>query len=182
MSLYDQVVRVPPTIVTEASGQAAYEEWGANCGPGALAGLLGLTLDDVRPHMGDFEEKGYTNPTLMYAALKSLAVPFEKLRDKRWPDFGLVRVQWEGPWTEPQVPMRARYRYTHWIGTALVAGSRRIYDINCVNNGSGWTYSADWIRIVVPHLTSLYPKASGEWSIANSLEVEVPSYARSEGA
>jgi hypothetical protein len=51
---------------TEADAHRAYDEWGANCGPGALAAIAGLTLDKVRALMGDFETKGYTNPTLMY--------------------------------------------------------------------------------------------------------------------
>lgn len=33
--------------VEEAEG--AGKVWGANCGPGAIAGILGMTLDEVRP-------------------------------------------------------------------------------------------------------------------------------------
>ena len=32
----------------------AQEEWGANCGPGAVALMLGWTLDEIRPYMGRF--------------------------------------------------------------------------------------------------------------------------------
>lgn len=159
---------LPSRVLWEFEAESAYEEWGANCGPGALAGILGLSLDEIRPHMGNFEQKGYTNPTLMYAALESLGVQFEKLSDLRWPTYGLVRIQWEGPWTH----WHARARHTHWIGTSASEGGRGVFDINCVNNGNGWVSLADWACVVVPHLTALYPKATGTWSIANSLELD----------
>jgi hypothetical protein len=52
----------------------ANDEWGANCGPGALAAIMDLTLDEVRPHLPGFEAKRYTNPTMMFAALDGLKV------------------------------------------------------------------------------------------------------------
>jgi len=54
---------------TEADANRAWEEWGANCGPAALAVVAGLSLDEVRPYLVDFEQKGYTNPTLMFQSL-----------------------------------------------------------------------------------------------------------------
>lgn len=160
---------------SEADADRAYEEWGANCGPGALAGMTGLSLDQVRPHMGDFESKGYTNPTLMYAALDSIGASWVKL-GREWPEYGLVRVQWEGPWTEPQVPMRARFRYTHWIGTVLIHGDRGIFDINCMNNGVGWVSLEDWSREIAPHLTAQHRRATGGWHITNGIAIrELPS-------
>src|SRR5688572_28926123 len=122
----------PPTVkFSETEAHAAWEQWGMNCGPGALCGLLGLRPEDVRPHMGDFESKRYTNPTLMYAALRSLGVDYTLTIDRtngavpknpgriglEFPDFGLARIQWAGPWTRPGVPMRARYRMTHWVAS-----------------------------------------------------------------
>lgn len=169
--------RPQPARFTAADADAAFDAWGANCGPGALAIMLGLTLDEVRPHMGDFESKGYTNPTLMYAALDSLGEPYLKVRKRRgepecdWPGYGLVRVQWHGPWMAPEVPGRARYRYTHWIGTALIGGERGVCDINCINNGAGWVTLADWERVIVPHLTTEIPRADGGWSRAGAIEL-----------
>src|SRR5271169_3094343 len=86
--------------------QRAGDEWGANCGPAALAMVAGLSLDKVRPHMGDFERKGYTNPTLMLECLNRIGVKWMHKKPLEWPHFGLVRVQWEGPWTAPGVPIR----------------------------------------------------------------------------
>src|SRR5580700_11291869 len=52
---------VNPPRFTPADADRAYEEWGMNCGPSALAAVMGMTFDEVRPHMGDFERKHYTN-------------------------------------------------------------------------------------------------------------------------
>jgi hypothetical protein len=69
-------MRLPVRISVE-DAEHANDVWGCNCGPGALAAITGLTLDQVRPHMGDFERKRYTNPTLMFAALKSIGARYE---------------------------------------------------------------------------------------------------------
>ena len=168
------------TPFTLADADRAHDEWGCNCGPGALAAMAGLTLDEVRPHMGDFERKHYTNPTLMFAALGSLSragILFgwqqnasRLVRD--WPRCGLARIQWEGPWTLPGVPLRARYRYTHWVGCRHGRASIGIFDINCINNGTGWVSLEDWRAAVVPSLVALDPRANGRWHVTHSIEVE----------
>jgi hypothetical protein len=161
----------------------AYDEWGANCGPSALAAIMGMTLDEVRPHMGDFEKKHYTNPTLMIAALRSTRAVYRllKLGDQTgparctfvgFPKYGLARIQWEGPWTKPGVPMRARYRYTHWVGAAWRNNEVGIFDINCMNNGTGWCEYGNWKNIVVPNILKQYPRASGLWHITHAIEIE----------
>jgi hypothetical protein len=167
---------------TEADADRACDEWGSNCGPAALAVVAGLTLDEVRPHLGDFEAKRYTNPTLMLDSLRRLNLSRMgccKCGDENhcvaWPSFGLARIQWEGPWTQPGVPIRARYRYTHWVASCLGrAGDVGIFDVNCLNNGSGWVSLADWSSIVVPHILKLYQRASGRWHITHSIEVKRP--------
>lgn len=152
--------------------QRAWDQWGANCGPGAIATICGLTLDQVRQHMGDFESKHYTNPTLMWHALNSIGRPWRRV-GAEWPRYGLARIQWEGPWTEPGVPIAARYRKTHWVGTWLdERRGRGVFDINCIANGTGWVALADWERQIVPALTALYPKASGKWHVTHGVDVE----------
>lgn len=171
------------TKFTEADAQRAAEKWGANCGPGALAAICGLTLDQVRPFLIGFDQKRYTNPAMMYEALARLrsagllrryeAVSGSSPTWPRWPRLGLVRVQWEGPWTQPGVPIRARYRYTHWIGAATVNGGVGVFDINCINNGSGWVALADWERIVVPHIIrEAVPRGDGRWHQTHVLELD----------
>jgi hypothetical protein len=169
--------------------ERAHDEWGANCGPGALAAILGLTLDEVRPHMGDFERKGYTNPTLMLAALDSAGAKWRKrqLGPNRvtggtvtflgFPLYGLARIQWEGPWTKPGVPMAARYRHTHWVGVAHGDSVRDvgIFDINCMNNGTGWVSLENWRDIVVPYILQEYvPRADGGWHLTHVVEIVAP--------
>ena len=155
---------------TADDAQRAFDDWGCNCGPGAIAGVLGLTLDEVRPHIPEFDTKRYTNPTMMNAALRSLGIRFAKV-GRTWPGFGLMRIQWEGPWTEPGVPMAARYRYTHWIGGFKGLHSYWVFDINAINNGSGWTKRENWEAHMVPLLCSLYSRAYGSWHLTHALEI-----------
>jgi hypothetical protein len=157
---------------THADADRAYDEWGANCGPGAIAAICGLTLDELRPFMEGvgFAGKRYTNPSMMFEVLRRLRVVWRKA-ELKWPNYGLVRVQWEGRWTNPGVPARARYRYTHWVGAAIRNGDVGVFDINCINNGTGWARLDDWSTVIVPHLTAQYPGASGKWHITHAIEV-----------
>lgn len=162
-----------------ADAERAHDIWGCNCGPAALAAVAGRTLDDIRPIMGDFERKRYTNPTLMFESLTRAGLTWRKVSDR--PAYGLCRVQWEGPWTRPNVPLRARYRHTHWIGYQChpdrpddpnVAG---VFDVNCMNVG-GWISFRDWDCFVVPWiLQNCEPRADGKWHFTHMLEVERPS-------
>jgi hypothetical protein len=162
-----------PVRFTDADAQRAHDEWGANCGPGAIAAILGLTLNELRPHMGDFEQKHYTNPTLMWDVLYRLKVKY-KVDNKsgNWPYHGLARVQWEGPWTRPGVPMRARYRHTHWVAAIISKqNGLGVFDINAMNSG-GWIAFSDWNAILVPWIIeNLVPKADGKWHITHTVEI-----------
>jgi hypothetical protein len=161
-----------PAKFSVEEAQRAADTWGANCGPGALAAALDLTLDDVRPHLRDFERKRYTNPLMMYGALKSLCIPYYRIND--WPTNGLVRVQWEGPWTAPGVPVRVAYRHTHWIGSRYDDAGVWIFDINCICVG-GWVKLTEWRHQVVPWLLrELEPKANGKWQPTHYLKLPLP--------
>lgn len=167
-----------PRFTTEDLDRAN-ETWGANCGAGAIAAICNLTLDEVRPHMGDFEKKGYTNPTLMWQVLQSIGVAFSyrggDLGQKWFPNYGLARIQWEGPWTKPGVPARAAYRHTHWVGARRnSAGFVGIFDINALGNGTGWASLDDWRTAVVPYiLQECVPRADGGWHITHAVEVQL---------
>ena len=147
-----------PIAYDRDEAQRAGEGWGFNCGPGALTAVLGIVPDVLRPHLQTFEQKGYTNPTLMYSILKGMGLRWTPISAGN-PLYGLVRIQWEGPWTKPGVPVRARYRHTHWIAT----DGDFVFDINamCVD---GWISKAEWEGQVVPWLLSeCEPKANGRW-------------------
>lgn len=164
---------------TEADAVKAYDDWGANCGPGALAAVMGLTLDEVRPHLIGFDSKRYTNPTMMLMSLKSLGAQFSyRVRAAgplNWPQYGLCRVQWEGPWTKPGVPARVAYRYTHWVGAQTSKHNGvGIFDINAMNSG-GWISLEDWSTLLVPWLLNqLYKKADGGWHLTHVVEIAPP--------
>ncbi len=170
-----------------ADAERAHETWGANCGPGAIAAICGLTLAELRPHMGDFESKRYTNPTLMYGILGRLGVSWAHRRDKDWPDWGLVRIQWTGPWTRPGVPAKAAYRHTHWVGACRhvpIGGPAEIgvFDINMMNNGSGWGSLGLWSERLVPWLLDeCEPRADGGWFKTHVLEVDRPAVTMTNG-
>ena len=159
-----------PLRFTPEQAERAYNDWGCNCGPTALAAIMGMTLDDVRPLIPGFDAKHYTNPTMMNEALRSIGRPWAKI-GAIWPKYGLVRVQWEGPWTNPGVPMRARYRYTHWIGAEIGRASIGVFDCNALGNGTGWSDLKDWAAIIVPHLTGGYPRASGAYHLTHALQI-----------
>jgi hypothetical protein len=160
-----------PLRLDVAATDRAADEWRFNCGPAAICAIRDLSPEQVRPHMGDFESKGYTNPTLMFAALRSLGVSWTNAMPN-WPRWGLVRVQWGGPWTRDGVPIRARYRHTHWVGSSRSAFGDWVFDVNATCSG-GWISFNEWSERLVPWLLrECVPRADGKWWITHSLEVE----------
>ena len=164
---------------TVDDAQRAYDEWGWNCGPGALCAVLDMTPDEIRPHMLDFELKRYTNPTLMRGVLNSLGIRYRQIysgagpapEHTPYPRFGLVRVQWAGSWTKPGVPMRARYRQTHWVATRGEPPAREVFDVNAMSLG-GWLSWREWSTLLVPWLIrECCPKGNGEWWPTHGLEI-----------
>lgn len=153
----------------EAEVNAASDAWGCNCGPSALAAILGVKLDTVRPHIPDFDAKRYTNPTMMKAALKSLGVGFDDFpvpqRVQAMGMRALVRIQWEGPWTKPGVPPRVAYGKTHWVASLLCTKSTMVFDVN-----GGWLSFDEWKRVVVPDLLN-FVKGSTGWHTTHRYEL-----------
>lgn len=173
---------LPMPRFTLDQAQRAGDAWGFNCGPASVAVILGLTPEEIRPHFGDFERKHYTNPSLMWEALRNLKARWTCTVNQRgterqwmcaWPTYGLARVQWEGPWTAPGVPMAARYRHTHWVASCKPhSGEHFIFDINCMCAG-GWVSLSEWNGSVVPWLLGeCEPKASGKWHLTHAVEIK----------
>ena len=169
----EQTFPLPPAIrfgIEEE--QTAAAKWRFNCGPGALCGLLEMTPDQIKPYLGDFERKGYTNPKLMGDILKRLGAEYQTSQ-LTWPNFGLVRVQWEGPWTLPGVPLRKRYRHTHWVACCRYPTLMNvfIFDINAVYAG-GWIALRTWHKYLVPWiLKQCEPQANGQYSVTHKWEI-----------
>ncbi len=144
----------------------AHEAWGANCGPCALAALVGVPVDAVREYFPGFPDRPHTNPTIMREAIARAGVREREvlLRGPRdFPLHGLAFIQWEGPWTQPGVPARAAYRYTHWIA---VHGDD-VYDANF----DGWCSRANWEATVVPVITRDIKRATGGWFVRMRFEL-----------
>lgn len=167
----------PPLRFGLEEMERAADDWGANCGPGAIAAATVKTLDEVRPHIPGFEAKRYTNPTMMLDALNALGVRWKKaIRHNVWPNWGVARIQWEGPWTEPGRPARAAYRYTHWVAACGFPRPIHIFDINAIAVG-GWVPLQHWEQVTVPWLLpQISPRATG-WRITHALEIRPPDAA-----
>jgi hypothetical protein len=164
---------IPPALTFSLSDlEAAWESWECNCGPAALAAVLGITLDKAHETIPRFDERHYTNPTMMLQAVRTLKADYRAWANQGravdWPTYGLARIQWAGPWTNPGVPIAARYRHSHWVGVATSPTSRGIFDVNC----GMWTSFDAWKSILVPRiLAENEPKTSGEWWVTNAIEI-----------
>ena len=171
--------RCPPSIRFKLSdAEAASDEWNFNCGPGALCAALNLTPAEIRPHMGDFESKGYTNPTLMFQVLQRFKGQYRLIYRSDDPrgtvpdiEHGLMRIQWGGRWTNPGVPMSVRYRKTHWV--ALTRQSSFVFDVNAVCSG-GWLSYAEWATRLIPWLMlECVPEGDGRWWPTHVIELPI---------
>lgn len=178
-----------PLKFTETEALIAGQDWGCNCGPGAIAAVCGLSLADLRPLLHDFENKYYTNPSLMWKVLKTIGVAHQiTLNDpngtrrggkESLPAYGLARIQWDGPWTWAGVPIRVRYRHSHWIGYSrqgreqgvLFDDEPHVFDINAISVG-GWIPYAEWADELVPWLLKqCEPEADGLWHVTHAVEI-----------
>lgn len=159
------IANAPPLKFTQEDADDAFEAWGCNHGPAALAACLCLTLDEVRPFLSDFEEKKYMSPTMMAESLRRIGAPREVLAEKRFgvgeapkcfPRHGLVRVQFDGPWMARDQHARWSYEHTHWIHTRAFQRRWWVYDVN-----GAWRQFGDWESITIPLLLSGDPKRTG---------------------
>lgn len=166
---------------TAAQVDTAYEEWGFNCGPGALCAVLSLTPDQLRPHLVEFEQKRFMNPTHVFSVLRRLDIRHRltykgdepSIRYSRFPRYGLVRVQFDGPWTKPDVPIAARYKHTHWISVQRdQLGGIVVFDVNAMEWG-GWLPWTEWEEKVLSLLLSGQARATGQWWATHSIEIRV---------
>ena len=189
-----QALQLPAVLPDTIEADLA---WGANCGPMALAAVLGLpTVEAVRPLVQPF--RGFMSPTDMTTALrksgasftctpmprltdperaKLLCMPADHLFDAAdpWPVLGLVRIQWLGGWCAPGVNPRAAYRHTHWIGVRTVieppalpgAPVVMIYDAT----PNRWIPLWAWER----WCPTLWPKRTTGWAPVNHLDVALPT-------
>lgn len=142
----------------------AHAQWKANCGPCALAAVLGRPLAALRPLFPDYPRRPWTNPTHMRAALDRAGAGYRTATasDTNWSGTLLLFVQWVGPWSAPGVPVAAAYRNTHWIGTKAGA----VYDVNA----GDWMTPEEWRTDFVLHILRHVPNATG-WYVRTAIAV-----------
>lgn len=145
---------------SQAESQQAAETWGANCGPNALAFALQVPLESVRLAIPGFEQKRYTSPSMMRAALQTLGAGYEVFATDKAAMFkerpSLVRVQWDGPWCQAGSNPRWAYRQTHWVVGWEEAERNLIFDCN-----GGIMLASQWEHEIIPLL--IPPRGNGKW-------------------
>lgn len=139
--------------------QIAHEHFGAACGHGALAAALGIPVVIVCFELLP-DRKSWVNMPDMEAALNKGKIKFTVI-GRKWPTRGLALIQWEGPWTQPNVPARVACTKRHWVA---VNGSE-VWDANLEH----WVSRAYWETFA----SDLMPDKATGWSVARGYELAV---------
>lgn len=145
----------------------AWDSWGANCGPWAVAALLGVGMDAVRPLFPWFPERPYTKETDLRRVLDEAGLVWSE-ETQGWPAQGLVRMAWHGPWWDDVgVDPFARLRRSHWVATLDTEQGRFLFDGNAIAEG-GWVTLDRWSQVWAPWIASLESAdASGAWRLVD---------------
>lgn len=176
----------PGPIFTKRDFEVANNQWGCNCGPSAIAAVLGLSLDEVGNLMKplQFHSKRFTNPTMARGTLRAAGVRIRELslRDREqnvFPRRGLVQIQWTGPWTREGANKRWAYMHTHWIAaweTMRESGYlgemqifTEVFDCNVIDFVCPLN---NWQLFVAPKLAASIPRGDLGWFIKHSWEIE----------
>lgn len=145
-------MRYPPDV------QAAYEAFGANCGPCSLAAILMQPVNAVRPLLDGFDQRKYVNPTHMQAALRKAGLRFQTI-GRHLPQYGLVFIQWGG---YANKSIRVQYTHTHWIAVA----GQAVFDVNMAS----LTTWKNW-QEVLPRLMRQHGKGDGTFFVRSGIEI-----------
>lgn len=145
--------------------EVANRVFGANCGPAALAAVLSLQVCDIMQYFTHFETRRFTTIRDMSQALSACCIEFTLGTDV--PDFGLLLLQVDGPWTIYRGAQRWSRKHSHWIAVC----SQHVYDINV----GDWMPLLDWQQFIMPELVDATRYATG-WSVAHSVRVLEQSF------
>ena len=151
----------------------AYDAWGANCGPAALAALTRRPVMGLREHCQPW--KGYLSFAGMLKALRSVGVghlvvrrDFKTINEtgtvERYPG-RLSLIQWGGPWLRAGVHPGAALCRTHWV--AVQHNPRAVYDVN----SGDWQDFDEWVHVARAIMRET-PRSDGTWQIRGSILVE----------
>lgn len=130
---------VPSLPYTEDDSDLAHAKWAACCGHHSIAAAFNVPLARVCETFDS--KKGWMSPTDIERVLHNLGIRFRstlrmqtrKLRD------GVCRVQFEGRWMNPGVPVGARYPHTHYIGV------REAHVLDTAVHPAIWIPQQDWL-------------------------------------
>lgn len=166
---------------TRADWIEADKVYRPNCGPTALAVMTRTPLMKACAAIPQFKQRHYTNPSMMSMALRNLGVAFHERDDAECEgstltEYGLVRIQWEGPWTAQGTNPKWAYRETHWIGAAKFfwpdpeISVEFVFDVNC-----GWQMRTDWELLHVPKIIKevVSKGATGNWWATHRWELHM---------
>lgn len=162
-----RAVPKPPSDVGEQ-----HDLWGANCGPTALAAILGISVAEVRPLIEQAQNgtfKGYMHAGHLLNTLKLAGKSVRRIdcsyRKICWPeDQGVCLLQFDGPWCLPNANPRARFRYTHSVAAA--ANGALVYD----GNARVWLRREDWEGKVLQSLIDDVKRCTG-WYTSTVIDV-----------
>ena len=144
----------------------AHANWGANCGPAALAAALGRDIADVVASFPNFPDRPYTNLPMMVGALNSLGLSWSKVDDPGsrdgFPTNGVVLIRWISHTHSPSQFNGIQRR--HWIAVA----SDFVYEINL----DSWVPRQLWETGFLPILAKDHPQP-GAWVIDAGYELDL---------
>jgi len=157
--------------------ESAHRRNGANCGPGALAAVLGIHIDQAVEALPQFARYGFTTEVMMAVGLARFGQPFDwalarpDLDPLEWPSLGLVRIAFEGGWTAAGDRMEELQR-SHWVATnRKSSGQLEIFDINSIWS-TGWMDFKAWREEMVPWIVDrLVDGANGAWHVVETIEI-----------
>ena len=160
-----------PLRFSAKDARRAHETKGCNCGPGALAALAGVSLEEAIALLPGFERNGRaTKPEMLRAALDKLSIQYTEIDG--WPNCGFVLLGWLGPCEDGT---GGYHNVAHWIA---VSGNS-IFDFNAALWGRGrkrwygredqfWCSREEWDREIRPAvMVGMY----GDWRIVCGIEI-----------
>ena len=179
-------VRGTDIVVYEPSDvDEQHDEWGANCGPTAIAALTNREVKDVRALIervanGEKSKRcgcsgfwlghmhaGHITDVLTELHRNPKRQDF-KPDEWRWPKKGLAMVQIEGPWCRPPAKPTARFRYTHTV--AVIDAGPPVGVLVYDGNVPGWATEKWWRGKVMEWLVGMEKRVMG-WYVTTTLEV-----------
>lgn len=151
----------PALTFTDTLDLGACGDMDRSHGPAALAAMTGVTAAIAADNLPRFLDYGLTTEVMMALGLYQMDRRFswkehagEEMTEV-WPEFGIIRVGFEGPWSLEGDTL-ATLRRSHWIATARRPnGEREVFDVNSISKG-GWVSQEEWSYDVAPEIAKKF--------------------------